>query len=292
MSTIDSINVLDKKSISVGNIDIDKLNNYSLHYLVKDKEIQVGIIDNEEGKQLLFETYSVKGGANNITSENLKSIILDHHVLQAGFWQDVTIGFSNQIFSLIPTSLFDDNNKAEYLKLTDFEESGLDLCSYKQASTDIVNVFGSDSRFTLVLKELYPNIIIREVHESAAFLESCLRESNGENTVFINVESQYFTLCVVKGGKLIFLNSFNFHTTEDFAYYTIVALKELKIDLETEGVQIWGEMAHESPLYEILYKYIRFVEFGKRPDFIKFSFHFDEIIDHKYYTMFSQNLCK
>ena len=294
MALAPTIETLESRSVSVGNIDIDKIKDYSLHYLVKDKELQVGMVDNLEGRQLMFESYKLKDVSEQFSPDDLAEIIQEHHLLQAGFWKDVTVGFSNAYFSLVPKALYEPEFNLEYLKLTpaDLDDKNLATSSYEQPGMDAVNVFAYDRRFNELLSETYAHTNIKYVHETSSFLESCLREAKENKTIFINIDPKSFLLCMAEGSRLLYLNRFEYKTREDFAYYVMAALKELDVDQEREVVTLWGEIMPDSPIYELLHKYIRFVEFGKRPNFLKFTFHFDEIMDHRYFTLFSQNLCK
>jgi hypothetical protein len=56
---------------------------------------------------------------------------------------------------------------------------------------------------------------------------------------------------------LIFYNSFQFLTKEDFIYYLLFTLEQLKFDPETVKLRLFGAIEEEDEIYSICYEYIR-----------------------------------
>jgi hypothetical protein len=85
--------------------------------------------------------------------------------------------------------------------------------------------------------------------------------------------------------KLLFYNSFSYATPEDFLYYLLYTYQQLKLDTETVPVNMLGEIVKESVLYELIYKYIRNINFMKRPAELQVQNTFN-MPGHFYFNLF------
>ncbi len=56
-------------------------------------------------------------------------------------------------------------------------------------------------------------------------------------------------------------NSFEFNSPEDFVYYILFCLEQLKMNPETIDLFVSGTIEKEDPNYSILFKYVRNVSF-------------------------------
>jgi hypothetical protein len=77
------------------------------------------------------------------------------------------------------------------------------------------------------------------------------------------VNSSSFEIIAIKNQDLIFYNTFEYSTKEDFIYYILFTLEQLKLDPETIKTGLIGTINKDDELFKIIYKYIRFVEFSK-----------------------------
>ena len=102
-------------------------------------------------------------------------------------------------------------------------------------------------------------------HASTILLEHVLiqEKHSRDNTIYINVELFHFEMVVVKKGKLQLYNTFEYHTKEDFIYFILFTIEQLKLNPETVVVKLSGSIEKTDALYQILYIYIRYVTFDR-----------------------------
>ena len=86
-------------------------------------------------------------------------------------------------------------------------------------------------------------------------------------------------------------DSFNFETKEDILYFTLFAFEQLKLDINTVNILLFGDIIKEDDNFKILYEYIRNIELGERPNQLKFPDEFNILENQKYFGLFSQILC-
>ncbi len=286
-----------KHQIKSETIDIEALHNYSLHYLIKPHQMLCGVIDNSRGKYLLFEEYDMPDlmleQRNYLDSIN--DIIDNHHLFKAGFWKNIRVSFQNEFFTLVPSGLYDSDSSMLYLSQSLDEENKdkMDAKGYKQLSVDAVNVFAAPKELISLFDGLYDKKKLDFIHETSAFIEACFRnQAIDQDNVFVSIDKEEFIMVIIQNGKLQLCNSFKYKTVNDLIYYLMFTIKESGLDNESLILTLWGEIAEQSKIYEGIYKYVRYVEIGKRPKHLKFPYHFDEILDQRHFTMFSQHLCE
>ena len=58
----------------------------------------------------------------------------------------------------------------------------------------------------------------------------------------------------------------------------------------TVNVKLFGEIIKGDENHQLLYEYIRNIEFGSRPNHLNFSSEFNKLPEHQFYGLFSQSL--
>lgn len=77
--------------------------------------------------------------------------------------------------------------------------------------------------------------------------------------MYVTPEVVYFTC--LKKGKPVFCNSYDYTAKEDLLYYTLLTFQGMQMDPHADHLLVAGMMTENSPLFEILYQYIRNVQF-------------------------------
>lgn len=272
---------------------IDDIAQYNLSLQVSFDFLRICITDTAQNRCLLIEDYQI--GFVRETSQlidQLNLIFEDHHLLRAGFWKTIKVSMKGKGFSLIPNSLFDKEQARKYLEINTDVQPDENIYYYKHRSTEAVNIFAAEKKLVEWFAQIYPNKKLEFVHHTSPFIEGAIINNPNEQTnVHIDVESGYFTVVVKTGNNLQLCNTFQFQSTDDFVYFTAYIFEQLKLSQEKTPITLWGEITHNSPICAKLAKYIRNVFFGKKPSSLKFSYHFDELLDHRFFDLYSMHFC-
>jgi len=86
---------------------------------------------------------------------------------------------------------------------------------------------------------------------------------------------------------MLFYNSFNYHSAEDFIYYLLFVCEQLHLNPETIEVVLLGEIEKNSTVYSLTQKYIRTIIFGERTDGAQYSYQLQTIPSNYYFTLFN-----
>ena len=78
---------------------------------------------------------------------------------------------------------------------------------------------------------------------------------------------------------------------EDVAYFLIFVLEQLGMNPEQASVVLLGNIDRGSNLFELIYRYVKNMEFGRRNEYFKYSPVFDLVAPQSYYPLLNFNSC-
>jgi hypothetical protein len=73
----------------------------------------------------------------------------------------------------------------------------------------------------------------------------------------VHAGEHYMDILVLSQKQLLFYNSFPYTTKEDFIYYLLFTLEQLKLDTETVKTRLFGVVEEGDEIYTICYEYIQ-----------------------------------
>ena len=194
--------------------------------------------------------------------DKLRHIFNTENILQNDF-ANVYVVHVNDVSTLVPKPFFIEDNLADYLK---FNSKILksDFIAFDDIEiNDSVNVYVPYVNINNFIYDRFGAFTFK--HYSTILIEQILLiEKNSESPkMYVNVNSYHFEIIVVEKGKLILFNSFEYNSVEDYIYYILFTAEQLKLNPEMLNLVFLGEVVKEDNLYNITYKYIRHVSFGK-----------------------------
>ena len=209
-------------------------------------------------KHIAFQYYEFK--EKQKTPENLlkefKSIFDANQLLNQSYKKLIVI-HQNELFTTVPNNYLDKNNLKQYLQHT-VKVLPIDYVSYdslKPIDANIVYI-----PFVNINNFLFHKFGGFDFYHSATLLTKILQEKQKDTSVpkvYINVYQNSFELLVFEKQELLFLNSFDFRTAQDFIYYILFVLEQLQLDPNSVTIELLGAIEKESELYEISRKYLR-----------------------------------
>ena len=277
--------------------NVDALHHYDLCLELGLDGFRVCIVDTQQSRCLWLEDYRFSSVVftEQLLSQ-LQQIYDEHPTLRAGFWKCVRVVVRNQPYTLVPGSLFKRENADQYLSLlrdeTPFEPE--EIQHYHHPNRDVVSIFPLETTVGNWFQRAYPSLNVKFVHQSSAFIEGVVQNGTHAQprSMYICVEGSYLTVVVTREEGLEFCNTFFYASAPDFVYYVLFVMSELKMNSETSRVSLYGTLTHDSAVFEQLHKYIRHVSFGTKPKSLRFSYPFDEVLDHYYFSAYTTYLCE
>ena len=222
--------------------------------------------------------------------KTLSQIFTQHHWTNQV--KNIKVCLIDKLYTLIPIALFDEEELETYLKFNHNISSSQELhYSFdKVEGCDAVIVYAIPKIIQNLLKKELPNHSIS--HFAYPLMESAILEKGKQKRLRLHIQQQRFDIMLFQNEALKFLNSFSYQTKEDFIYFLLYVMEQLKLDREEIEVELYGEFEENSALFEMLHKYIRNLKVIGRPKSLSYSAVLSEIPPQYYHNLFNQYLCE
>ncbi|NTW23279.1 MAG: DUF3822 family protein [Lentimicrobium sp.] len=230
--------------------------------------------------------------ADAFYSEKLSRFIMERTWMLNSFRQTCVI-FNSLNYTLVPHALYDPAQKSAYL---DFVHKHYEPGVIHEHFINSVEAWIVFSINRNIQESLFRHIKpARIMHHAGAIIETILpryRHNELHNPVFVNIRQNSFDIIVLKDGKLRYCNSFSWKVNEDLVYYLIFVLDQLALNPENVPVFLLGSVEPASPLYELLHRYIRHVEFISNPVVAKTGLSIPQSSEYNFYDLLNPGLCE
>ncbi len=271
---------------------IDRIDQYDLLLLAGQYDFQFAVVDAQQHRCLLVEDYTFSGSEADV-GETYRALIEEHQLLMAGYWNRVKLAVKSQHFTLVPSAYFSAENTVHYLTLvTDTPTSKYTVNHYLVKELDAVMVFGAEKQLVERLRNTYPSQDVGIISQGSAFIKGVQQADTGSyyRSMYLLVDRQHVSVIVEEDHKLILYNRFAYRTPDDIVKYILTVFQKSEMDQNETRVTVWGNIPAQSEQYLALYRYIRELTYGTKPDFLEFSHVFDEAPEHQYFDLYSMYL--
>ena len=192
--------------------------------------------------------------SNTIFSEDFDAVLVIHQ---------------NELATLVPKELYNENHKADYLKFNT-KILRTDFISQDDISVnDSINVYVPYVNINNYIFETFGEFVYQ--HASTILISTILQKTKTSESpeVYININSSNIELLVVAKSQLLLFNVFEYNSKEDFIYYVLFVFEQLKLNVETTPIKLSGHVDKDNDIYNMLYTYVRHI------DFINTDFNFE-----------------
>ncbi|MFS4493947.1 DUF3822 family protein [Maribacter sp. 2308TA10-17] len=188
--------------------------------------------------------------------KGLVALFKKHKIEQQRF-SEIIVVHRNKLFSLVPKSLFDENEMPNYLKFNTKILANDHLAYDEVENHDMITVYVPFVNVNNYIYELFGEFTYK--HSGTVMVESLLTGQNipKDPTCYVHVADRQMEVTVISQKKLLLYNSFDFITKEDFIYYLLFTLEQLELDTETTKLKLFGAIEEEDAIYKICYEYVK-----------------------------------
>jgi len=281
------------KSIFDRALNIEATKNYRLSIQFSPDGFSFCVLDASRNKYSGLEIHDFQDVHSSVLLEEVLERIISGSKWLNNDFQATSIVYESQQMSLIPKPLFQPGQVSEYLRFNHILSADDNVCYDQLPNLDAVNIFSVPDKIIKLLDHFFPGVPVH--HFSSALVENILiRNKNfgqGE-MIFVNVRKQWLDIIVLDGRKLLFFNSFQYRTKEDFAYYLMYVIEQLGMNPEMVELVLMGEIIKISDIFNITTRYVRHVNFISRSEENSYSYVFDEIPEHFHYNLLNLQRCE
>jgi hypothetical protein len=267
--------------------DKQKSLSYQLIMAIGLDGIKLAVKDTHANKFIALENYRFQDIYTFDNVLDLLNVIIPESQLIGNKYKAVSCLVSNSLSTIVPQPLFEEAKKALYLKFNTALNADDAVLVDDIKNLDAKNIYAFPLALKSKLTALFANIEFR--HSSSVLLESMLAQSKNQTVkkVALHIHATHLEVAVMEGKGLLFYNTFNYQTPEDFIYYLLFVYEQLQMNPETIEALFLGEVEKSAEIYILSQKYIRNVKFGERSDNADYSYQLQTLPKHFYFTLFN-----
>mgnify|MGYP001593266803 FL=1 len=152
------------------------------------------------------------------------------------------------------------------------------------------NIYVLPDSVRIIFRHYFPQSKI--FHHTSVLTEGLLMQykKNTDKKIFANFHQSYFEVVLLNGSELMFCNTFPYQNPEDVAYYLLFVFEQMKLNSDSTKLVLSGQTDKISDIYSLLCNYIRNICFASRPEGFDYSYKFDEILLHRFWSLLVQYL--
>ena len=268
-------------------------NNYKLSIQLSLDGFSFCIFNEAQNKFLSIESISLQNVRNlNNFCTLFESFFQKHQWLNLSY-KRVNILFESSKTTLIPSSLYDEKEKENYTKLNFTFSADQEIRTDKLVNVDAYKLYVVPKQLIDLLNRLFPGHHLYS--HAGVLIESLLilnKNLPAHKKCYVNARNSYLDIVIIEGRKLLYYNAFKYKTKEDFIYYLIFVLDQLKLNPEEIELVLSGLIDKNSKLFEMVYKYVRNITFPPLDASYNYSYIFNDIPSHQYSNLLNLFLCE
>ena len=269
---------------STFNISLSK--EYHLSIELSLNNFSFCILDINKLSYQYFKTEEFNSNSIKKSTDNIIEIINKNPTIQSEF-SSLSVAYNGFPNTLIPSSIYDESYEEKVLNLNTKHFNNILRDNIHSQETKLI--YSVPKQITSIIDSFFPQAKCNAQESILINQYSKLQEI--QEIAYIDICLNKVMITILKSGKLILNNSFNFSTKEDLLYYILFCFEQLKLSTESIRVKLFGEIKKNDENYNILYEYIRNISFGENVQNIIFPDKFRRLEKHQYYGLFSQVLC-
>jgi len=278
-----------KNQITNKSKDFNNLNESHLSIQLSLDGFSFCIIDKNKNRiiELKYISFSNNSPTPQKHLENVEEIFKQEALLKRKY-DSVNITHVNNLSTLVPKPLFDDNHLNNYLKYSSKTYKNDYIVYDELENHDMVNVYIPFVNINNFFLENFGGFEYK--HFSTILIENLLNtyKFSEHPHMFVNISEKHFEIVIIANNKLMFYNTFKYQSKEDFIYYVLFTAEQLNLNPEKMDLVFSGKISKENDLYKIAYKYIRNISLLENRSKYQFGTSIKEATKRSFFTLLHQ----
>lgn len=266
------------------------LPSYNLSALIGADRFSFLGYDQEQYQVQFLKSYAFHSKEKEKTKSLIHQVYNQDTLLKSNF-NKAALAINNSKSTLVPNRFFDESQIETYLgKLVDLSQNDVLLIN-DLPHLDAKNIFALDKGLKTIIEGYFPNAQI--LHASTLLISGAkeLSKHRSGHQVYLNVYDSSLQIVLMEDQELLFCNSYEFKTADDFIYFTLLAFDQFKLKPEAIPLYLSGQITDDSSIYKLMYRYIRHIHFIQLPNFLHFGPRVKNQTSHHYFNLYCSKLC-
>ncbi len=270
-------------------LDINSTENYELSVQVSPDDLSFCILDTLRNKFVLLRSYEPEDNSR-FDPYRLNEIIRKDDFLTRHYRKTCLITPTSKS-TLIPSPLFDDTKKAEYLAFNQIPSDGERVLTNMLRDPDIVIIFSLPDGIADILNSTFPgSFLLHQLKPLLQFIKT-ERRSVGIDYVHVHLERDYLNMVIYDQNTLKFSNTFPYKTISDIEYYVLYVLRRMNVS-QHDNVYFSGRVIKQEEVRHAFSNYLTNIRFAVPAGNYTYSYVFSETELSKFLILFSATSCE
>jgi len=260
---------------------VTNLLNYDLVLQVTERSCAYSLFDHGNNRFIALESYEVP-----------LPVVIGQNQWMKNPFRSVRVIVENNRSTLIPSALFEESEKETFLNFSMEPEVKEKVLFDRLSRLEIVNVYGVNDTLHDQIFGFFPEAMV--CHVASLLIESIWMNFKNlitDKRIFIFVREEAFNMLIFDKKQLVYSNAFHFRAPEDFVYFVIFVMEQLNLNPEEVPVTLLGNIETKTPHFELIFKYIRNIDFALRSESTHYSYVFDDVPGHLFYPLLNPVQC-
>jgi hypothetical protein len=244
----------------------ERISDCELRVQVSSTELSLALYDPITVAFELIEKYAIQKSYSGIKTHEAIARILQNNSLSKRDFSGVEILYMGKEYTLVPKALFEEEKSLNFLSLSHKINEGTLVKTCYIHRLEAYLVYGIDPEIKRTLDTFFPKAIFH--HYIFPMIEGVFSNLSPSTGLIVHVRDFHFDAILVKDGKIILCNGFEFQTPEDFIYFVLLIYDRHLLNREEIPLYFCGEIESGSSIYSICHKFIRDIFFLKRNESI------------------------
>ncbi|WP_256011981.1 DUF3822 family protein [Desertivirga xinjiangensis] len=203
-------------------------------------------------------------------------------------YKNVRIAIQSFNFSFIPEDIYPEAQSDVIAPLVSkSQENKIYTSRIKKAG--IKSFFSAPDQVVKALQDSFPEAVFYS--QAEPFITGILSAHQGSNKIFLNIGPSVFEITSLSNSGLYFYNIFNYDNADDFNYYLLSVLQELKLTENLPEVMLSGDIVAGDLIYQRIEKYFDKISFTDSSVLV-LPTALNSAIASRFFSLFALSLCE
>ncbi|MDP4189020.1 MAG: DUF3822 family protein [Bacteroidota bacterium] len=272
-------------------LDVNASLSYHLSIQANPDGFSFCVLDLIRAKYIVLKHFNFSQGISQEEALNEIRHIFNAEELLGKKFKSVYFIMTTPRITLVPAALFNEENAAVCLSISHIVEKSDEVLYKRLKGMDAYAIFAMPSAWKQLILEKFPNAEFFQ--QSIPFIDNVFEKNKWifRPKVYINFQSGFFDITVLNMNKLKLYNCFPFQNGNDVIYHLMNIYKRFNMNPEEVAVVLSGDISKNSPVFNLLTKYIRDIRFDKPGDQFIYSYTFKKFDPYIFLNLLNLYTC-
>ena len=246
------------------------------------------IKDIDENRYILYGSREIKYESTytRMLSSLIESIETRGDINRLTF-KEANIIYSDAIYSVMPSALYDEGHRRDYLSFT----VGRDLTQDKNIVSEVIEahdavcVFQVQDKITQYISSRA--VDVKNHHSVVGLMKMIPSRVDEGHAVYVYMYNTHMCVAVVSTRGLELINTYKVKDASAFAYYMLAVCNAMGVNERSVPITLYGSPSRYAAYADVIKRYFAASRFSRRNDVCEYSSALDMVAEYEAPNVFN-----